>query len=187
MKKLILVACLLGGNFSFGQQLSYQIKNKQLSSNKGDVISTSVDSTSVFANNEKIYFLELLPQSKIASYNPATTVREDLLSIGMKSLDGNIVKGEIVKMLPDAAQEKVFFSTKDIYNNEIVYLTWQYTIQSGELGVLTDGKLLSIDKGGIVKVDMAGRDMTGAYSQEAYYDTRTKKMIKIEERKYGSQ
>lgn len=161
-----------------GNKLSMEINGV------ASTISENADPASVTQYKQSVYYLEKIPANKIMSYNTDTKSYTDLITIGMKSEKGYVVKSEIINMLSDADAGKMYFTTKDDYNNNPIYLTWQYDLSTNKFLVIRDGQVVTVNRNNLVEILFTGRDLGGNYTQKIIYNSFTRQIEKTGNKQY---
>lgn len=167
---------------------SYHLKaeNSNLIIVQGDnktVLSTNADA-SAMDYKQQIFFLDKSANGSIRVYDVNTKKTIDVISIGMKSEVGYIVKSSIINMVADAAGGKVYFTTKDDYKGTTQYMTWRYDVNTKAFDVYCDGKAISLSPDNTLEVLFEGKDYKGEYQQKAYYNATYRQLIKQDDKVY---
>jgi|GEM_PF-3577704 len=190
MKQVIVIVMVMVMFMKVNAQ-SYRIvsENNGLAVVQGDsktVLSTNADAPSVLDYKQQVYFLDKSANGSIRMYDVNTKKTTDVISIGMKSEVGYVVKSSIINMVADAAGGKIYFTTKDDYKGTTQHMTWKYDVNTKAYDVYCDGKALSLSPDNTLEVVFVGKDFKGEYQQKSYYNANYRQLIKQDEKVYTS-
>lgn len=187
MKQVVVIVMVL--LFANANAQSYQLQKEgnSISILQNDVkvvVSNNADAASAMDYQQKIYFVSKDGDGAIKAYDVSTKKTNDVVSTGMKSETGYVVKS-VVNMIPDTKGGKIYFTTKDVYRGNVQYMTWRYDITTKIYDVYCDGKALSLSPDNTLEVMFTGKDMNGEYQQKAYFDASYRQLIKQDDKVYG--
>lgn len=187
MKQLVIVVMVM--LFADAKAQSYQLQKEGnsiivLQNNAKTTVSNNADAASAMDYQQKIYFISKDGDGAIKAYDVNTKKTNDVVSTGMKSETGYVVKS-VVNMIPDTKGSKIYFTTKDVYRGNVQYMTWRYDISTKAYDVYCDGKALSLSPDNTLEVLFTGKDMNGEYQQKAYFNASYRQLIKQDDKVYG--
>lgn len=188
MKQLVVVIMVM--LFADANAQSYQLQKEGssitvLQNDAKTIVSNNTDAASVMDYQQKIYFISKDGDGAIKTYDVSTKKTTDIVSVGMKSETGYVVKS-VVNMIPDTKGGKIYFTTKDIYRGSVQYMTWRYDIITKAYDVYCDGKALSLSADNVLEVMFTGKDMNGEYEQKAYFNASYRQLIKQDDKMYSA-
>lgn len=188
MKQLVVVIMVMLFADANAQSYQLQIEGSSITVLQNDAkttVSNNTDAASVMDYQQKIYFISKDGDGAIKAYDVNTKKTTDVVSVGMKSETGYVVKS-VINMIPDTKGGKIYFTTKDIYRGSVQYMTWRYDISTKAYDVYCDGKALSLSADNVLEVMFTGKDMNGEYEQKAYFNASYRQLIKQDDKVYSA-